>query len=289
MNAALIISISSAIFFGLIAIAVSLRKDRKEKSLGRSTGSSRYSSVEEEFVHMMVHELRAPLTSVKDASELLITSSTSLTEEEKGQFLKIINRQSKALLEQISEILDAAKFESGAFVLEKKNENVQELISERIKMFEPQAAKKQISISSHIDPLPLVYLDCLRIDQVLNNLISNSIKFTPPGGKVAIEAKLAGENVEISVSDTGIGIDKDVQGKIFSKFYQARSPLRQEEGSGTGLGLYIVKKIIDAHKGTIALESAGGKGTVMKFSLPIQEQVQVKEDNPLSAQYTMPN
>ena len=290
MNLALIISTCTTIFFGLVAIILSIKKDRKEKFSIRDSRDAKYNSVEEEFVHMMVHELRSPLTSIKDASELLITSASSLTEGEKEQFLKIINRQSKSLLEQIASILDAAKFESGTFVLDRKNENIRDLINERIKMFEPQVTRKKITISSHIEgPIPPVYLDCIRIDQVLNNLISNSIKFTPSGGKVWIEAKAVDRNVEISISDTGIGIEKELQDKIFSKFYQVKTPDIQDERIGSGLGLYIAKKIIDAHKGSIEVQSEAGKGTSMKFTLPILDQGEIQESAPLPAQYTFPN
>ena len=290
MNLALIISTCTTIFFGLVAIILSIKKDRKEKFSIRDSRDAKYNSVEEEFVHMMVHELRSPLTSIKDASELLITSAPSLTEGEKEQFLKIINRQSKSLLEQIASILDAAKFESGTFVLDRKNENIRDLINERIKMFEPQVTRKKITLSSHIEgPIPPVYLDCIRIDQVLNNLISNSIKFTPSGGKVWIEARAVDRNVEISISDTGIGIEKELQDKIFSKFYQVKTPDIQDERIGSGLGLYIAKKIIDAHKGSIEVQSEAGKGTSMKFTLPILDQAEIQESAPLPAQYTFPN
>src|SRR3990172_7125014 len=120
MNLAFTISTAAAIFFGLVAIVLSIKKDQKEKTLTHPIGASKYSSVEEEFIHMMVHELRSPLTSVKDASELLMTKTASLTEGEKDQFLKIINNQSKSLLEQITLILDSARFESGNFILDKK-------------------------------------------------------------------------------------------------------------------------------------------------------------------------
>lgn len=290
MNLALIISTCTTIFFGMVAIILSIRKDQKDKFSIQNSRNAKYNSVEEEFIHMMVHELRSPLTSMKDASELLITNASSLTEGEKEQFLKIINSQSKALLEQIASILDAAKFESGTFVLDRKNENIQDLINERIKMFGPQVATKKITISFHVEgPIPPVFLDCIRIDQVLNNLISNSIKFTPPGGRVLIEAKVVDRNVEISISDTGIGIEKDLQDKIFSKFYQVKTSDRQDEKTGSGLGLYIVKKIIDAHKGSIALQSEPGKGTLMKLTLPIQDQAEKKESAPHPAQYTLPN
>lgn len=287
MSLELVIAAASAIFFGLVSIFLSIKKDNRSEAA--KTGEAlKYSSIKEEFVHMIVHELRAPLTSIKDSSELLLSSKSSLNPEEQEQFLKIINRQSKTLLGQISSILDAAKFESGTFVLDKKNENIADIIHEQVKIFEPQAEKKKITISSHIEgPIPPLYVDCLRIDQAINNLLSNSIKFTPEGGRISVEAKVAGANVEISVSDSGVGIPQDLQDKIFSKFYQVKSADRHEEKDGSGLGLYIVKKIIDAHGGTIDLKSEAGRGTTMRFTLPLN--AKKEEGKPLSAQFTVPN
>jgi len=289
MSFPLLISILFAFFFGIAAVVLSIRDDRKNKGERGIKAFPRYSAIEEEFVHMMVHELRAPLTSIKDSSELLLAAGgQSLKEEEREQFLKIINRQSKALLIQISSILDAAKFESGTFQLDKKTEHIEDLIHERIKIFEPQAEKKNITITSHTQrPIPRLYVDCLRINQVLNNLLSNSIKFTPPGGKIYIEIKAEGKDVEVSISDTGVGIARDLQDKIFSKFYQIKTKDRQEEKDGSGLGLYIVKKIIEAHNGKIWIESEQGKGTTVRFSLPIEPQKE--EIKTETAQYTVPN
>lgn len=288
MNTPLLIASTTAIFFGVIAIFLSLKEDKEKKSISEISHSD---GVKDEFTHMTVHELRAPLTSIKDSSELLITSKASLREDEQEQFLKMINRQSKVLLEQISQILDTAKFESGTFALYKKDENLQEIIYEKIKVFEPQAEKKTIIISSHIDgPLPLIHVDGLRVGQVINNLISNSIKFTPVGGKISVHAKVSGSNIEVSVSDTGAGIPKDQLENIFTKFFQVKTTDRHEEKDGSGLGLYIVKKIIDAHDGKIWVESEAGKGTTFTFTIPIGRGAheEKKEEVP-HASYTLPN
>jgi signal transduction histidine kinase len=283
MNPIIIISVTAAIFFGLSAIFLSFKKDnpKKEKEMDGKT--------HDEFLHMMVHELRAPLTSIKDSSELLVNSKAQLRDDEKDQFAKMINRQAKVLLEQITSILDAAKFENGTFVLSKKEENIGDLIHEKIKDFEPQAEKKNITISLHIEgPIPVISIDGLRIGQVINNLISNSIKFTPDGGAISVSVRIANDSVEVSVSDTGVGIPRELQANIFSKFYQVKTLDRLEEKNGSGLGLYIVKKIIDAHGGHISVFSDHGKGTTMIFTLPLSVQGQTSDHIP-PAQYTIPN
>lgn len=288
MSIPLVIAIGSAFCFGILAIFLWLKVDKEKKSIKDISHSE---GVRDEFTHMMVHELRAPLTSIKDSSELLITSKASLREDEQEQFLKMINRQAKVLLEQISQILDTAKFESGTFSLYKRAESIQDIIYEKIKVFEPQAEKKTIVVSSHIDgPLPLINVDSLRIGQVINNLLSNSIKFTPVGGKISIHAKVSGENIEVSVSDTGLGIPKDQLEHIFTKFFQVKTTDRHEEKDGSGLGLYIVKKIIDAHDGKIWVDSETGKGTTFFFTIPVSQHLTEErhEDTP-KASYTLPN
>ncbi len=253
----------------LIGASIMLHDITLEKNL---------SQIKEDFTNMMVHELRAPLTAIKDSTELLLSDKSPLKTPEKEQLLNIIHRQSDVLLDQIASILDAAKLESGKFDLERKPTDLDDLIYERIKIFLPQADKKNIFLSADIaQPLPLVSLDRGRIAQVINNLLSNSIKFTPAGGKIKVCAKILdnlGQNplIKVSVIDTGIGIPKERQKDIFLKFYQVKRNEPQDTSvSSSGLGLYIVKKIIEAHGGTIQLESKDGHGTTISFTLPAQD------------------
>jgi signal transduction histidine kinase len=220
--------------------------------------------VKEDFTNMMVHELRAPLTAVKDAAELMM--GKNLEESEKDQLLGIINSQSKLLIEEISDVLDAAKIEAGRLVLQKSQSDLSEIINTVYKTFQTTAMKKQITISTKIASLPPVLIDRVRMNQVLNNLVSNSIKFTNSGGKIKVEASTKGNFVEVSVSDTGIGIPQALQKDIFSKFYQV-STLEHKDGSG--LGLFIVKGVIEAHSGHVTLYSEEGKGTTISFTIPI--------------------
>ena len=281
-----ILSIFSVILFGLTSIIISLKKDRSKKSLHYPDSDPKKEPIQDknlkdDFANIAVHELRAPLTSIKDSSELLLNHKYTLKDDEKEQFLKMINRQSHLLLDQVGSILDAAKLESGTFSLDKKPDTIDELIYERIKIFTPQAERKNILLTCNVDNhLPLVDVDKVRIGQALNNLISNSIKFTPVGGRIIVSA--AGvdtqgvSQLQVSVADTGRGIPKDKQGKIFSKFYQVKSNDGREERDGSGLGLYITKKIIDAHGGSITVDSDEGRGTIMTFALPVYKPEQME-------------
>ena len=142
-----------------------------------------------------------------------------------------------------------------------------------VEPFLPEARKKQIYLTSEIgSPLPKVEIDPQRITQALNNLISNSLKFTPVNGKIVVSVKVENEGLKIAVSDNGIGIPEDEQKDLFSKYYQIRTTPHQLAKKGTGLGLYITKGVVEAHGGTVGVKSEGlNKGTTIYFILPFVE------------------
>lgn len=243
----------------------------------------------EDFLHVMVHELRAPITTIKDSAELIITTRDRLEEEKVLKFLEIIHNQSKTVLEQISEILDTAKLDAGRFTIQKKEGDIGKLIGDEIQAFTPKAMGKHISLKYNIlKSLPLIYFDPLRIIQIVNNLISNSLKFTPEGGEVNIEVDYRpippdlnnssnpdqllslDKFIVVSVSDTGIGIPFEQQKYLFSKFSQIKTAPEKLTKLGSGLGLYIVKGIVEAHGGKVWVNSEWGKGTKVTFILPAQ-------------------
>ncbi|HUD09575.1 MAG TPA: HAMP domain-containing sensor histidine kinase, partial [Patescibacteria group bacterium] len=188
-------------------------------------------------------------------------------------FLTIIDQQSKNLLGQIGQVLDAAKIEAGQFSISKVTSDIGKVVIDAVEPFLPEARKKQIYLSTEIDsPLPKVEIDALKITEALNNLISNSLKFTPVNGKIIVSVKVENEGLKIAVSDTGIGIPQSEQADLFSKYYQIRSTPHQLAKKGTGLGLYITKGIVEAHGGMVGVESEGlNKGTTIYFTLPITE------------------
>lgn len=232
-------------------------------TLERSIGKMR-----EEFSNIMVHELRAPLSAMKASAELVMSQDERLAPDERKKLLRLIETQAIKLLDDVGSILDAAKLEAGKFVVSKVPEDLNLLINEKIDMFQPLARDKKIILTKEVPAnIPKIALDKHYISQVLNNLISNSMKFTPEGGSITISAQLLGPGVKIAIKDTGIGIAKDKQGKLFSKFAQIIG--HTNPSLGTGLGLYIVKGIIEAHGGKVSLESEEDKGTTISFILPV--------------------
>ena len=254
----------------------------------------------EELAHMMVHELRAPVTTIKDSAELILTTQDGLEEDKKLKFLNIIHQQSKKVLGQIGSILDSAKLDAGKLVLQKAQGDIVELIKEGIDTFSPQAERKDISINLEIlnKKLPAISFDKVRISQVVDNLLSNSLKFTPEGGKIKIEIDykqippvLDGSSpmgeflsldkyIVVSVSDTGVGIAPQQQKLLFSKFTQASSTPQQMAKLGSGLGLYVVKGIVESHGGRVWVKSAPGQGTTITFTLPTHDSSEKLTDAP---------
>ena len=262
----------------VLGVSVLLHDITLEKSIAQ---------MKEDFTNVMVHELRSPLTAIKASTDLLLTGEVGatddkkdeLSQDEKHKLTSLISEQSRKMLDEIALILDAAKLESGLFTLQKSVGDLKKLIQERASFFSPAAKEKFITFTVDMDPsLPSFSFDQVHVGQVINNLISNSLKFTPSGGTIKISAKPAIGNVIFSVSDTGVGIPKDKQTLLFSKFGQLKSA---HGSNGTGLGLYIVKGIIEAHGGTITLESDEGKGTSITCTLPLEE---AKNEHPLISQ-----
>lgn len=289
------IKIKEAIFDMFIA---PLDSNKAIVMLRDVTEENRIESLKQESMHMMIHELRAPITTIRDASDLML-SAKDLEEDKKLKFLEIIHNQSKIIIDQVGSILDTAKLDAGRFTIEKVEEDFSKVIKEEVEAFLPQAERKQISLTFNIlNPVPLIYFDAVRISQVINNLISNSLKFTPAGGIVKVEAdyksippdlsnyyqkgKLLSleKYIIVSVSDNGIGIAKEQQKYLFSKFIQAKTTPEKLAKLGTGLGLYLVKGIIEAHGGRVWVKSEPGQGTTIIFALPAQLTVKISKEDP---------
>jgi signal transduction histidine kinase len=211
------------------------------------------------------HELKTPLTISKSAIEM------AMEEESKEERYKLLEIGRDALIRQnkiIEDLVDISKIKREELELYMEALDLGKIIDTSRREMEPLASKKGIEIKTSLkEDLPKVRVDFDSLRRVFSNLLDNAIKFNREGGEVLIEAREKGNFVEVSVSDTGIDIPEDQLDKIFDKFYQVDSSARRAYG-GTGLGLVIVKSIIDAHGGEIWVESELGKGSKFTFTLP---------------------
>ncbi len=223
-----------------------------------------------DFTATVVHDLRSPLSNVVSIAESLENGFFGPVNEQQSKWLWKIQNNCKSLIEHISDFLDLSKIEAGHIELAKKPVDLKALIHEILLEHSIRAAKRKISLKSQIeDELPRIWLDPRRFNQVLSNLLSNSLKFSHDGGDIEVGASRGhGHEINVWVKDTGIGIAADEIGKIFEKYRQV-STEKNLGHKGTGLGLAICKKIVEAHGGRIWVESQAEKGATFFLSLPV--------------------
>ncbi len=243
---------------------------RRQQELVEKTGEAEEANrLKSEFLANMSHELRTPLNVIIGFSELMLDEIPGPVNKEQRQCLDDILDSGRHLLSLINELLDLSTIESGKMTLNLKSIALTAVIASSYNTIMAILTPKKQSLDVKItEGLPRVYADEVRLRQVFFNLISNSAKFTPDGGKLEIEVVKAGGWCQVSVIDNGIGIKKKHQKRIFEPFYQLDSPLVKPK-SGNGLGLAVVKQIIDKHGGQIWVESECGKGSRFIFTLPL--------------------
>jgi signal transduction histidine kinase len=241
------------------------------------------------FLATVSHELRTPLTSIIGYSDMLHARIAGPLTDEQSDFVDTIRSKGDHLLALITGLLDLNKLEQGNLPLRREAVSPHALLEEVARTVLPQAAKKGVSVAIEPGaPVAPIAIDPVRMKQVLFNLAENAIKFTPKGGTVKLAAKPAEIHdeangglgavlmavprraVELAVTDTGVGIPKAEQSKIFDAFYQVDGSSTREHG-GTGLGLSIVKRIVEAHGGTVVVESEVGEGATFRLVLPDPE------------------
>ncbi|HEY1162775.1 MAG TPA: HAMP domain-containing sensor histidine kinase [Candidatus Dormibacteraeota bacterium] len=224
-----------------------------------------------EFLASMSHELRTPLSAIIGFSELLITDTTGRFDDPTRQnFLAQINSGGHDMLGLINDVLDLSKVEAGLIVLRIEQVLVADVLRTVASSMEPLAAKKKIRLEADGAAAGQVPVDLGKLKQMLLNLVSNAVKFTPEGGCVTLGAQRLVGAVEISVSDTGIGIAESDREHLFEAFQQLDSPIAREQ-HGTGLGLALTKRFVELHGGEIGFVSELGKGSVFTLRLPLAQ------------------
>ena len=218
------------------------------------------------FVALVSHEVRTPLTSILGYLELL--SDQELTEEQR-LYTNIIDRNSNRLLRLINDLLFIAQIEDGQLTVEHDRVDLGAIIAEALAAAAPTAAAGEVELDGDCSASLTIVGDGGRLAQLLDNLISNAIKFTPAGGRVDVTASSSADSVWLEVRDTGIGISAEDQERLFNKFFRTRVATKASI-QGTGLGLAISRAIVQAHGGTISVESVEGGGTTFRVELPAE-------------------
>jgi PAS domain S-box-containing protein len=221
-----------------------------------------------QFISTVSHELRTPLASMKEAISIVLEEVAGKINKDQKNFLDIAQRNIDRLSRLINEVLDFQKLSANKMKFNMQENDIREVVKDACHTMTLYAKKKRVKLSVKLDgDLPKARFDGDGIMQVLTNLISNSIKFTPENGQVSVSVQHKGEDLVIRVSDTGMGVPKENLPKLFTPFYQVHQPGQQVKG--TGLGLAIVSRIVTIHGGRIEVESEVGKGTTVTVFLPL--------------------
>jgi PAS domain S-box-containing protein len=236
--------------------------------IGRRLAEEEAERVKDEFFSLISHELRTPLTSIIGYTELLIEVEGDDMSEQARRFVEVIERNARRELRLVIDLLLLTRIEAGTFRIDPANADLRGVISEAAEVARPLAEKSGIELSIEMADVPTARGDVERLGQVIDNLLSNAIKFTPEGGSVAVRLRAEPGWAVIEVADTGMGVPEHAVEHLFDRMFRTEQAERLQI-QGTGLGLTIVRAIVDAHEGTIHVESEVDKGTTITVRLPL--------------------
>jgi PAS domain S-box-containing protein len=226
--------------------------------------------LKDEFVALVSHELRTPLTSIRGYLELVLEGEAGDLTDDQRQFLGVVERNAHRLLALVGDLLFLAQIEAGRLSLDVGAVDLSAIAAESVETARPIAEEKGITLTLATGPLALVAGDRARLAQLLDNLISNGVKFTPAGGRVDVRVRGQRGQALVEVRDTGMGIPSEEQVHLFERFFRTAQATEQAI-PGTGLGLAISKAIVHGHGGQITVASAEGSGTTFRVSIPIRQ------------------
>jgi PAS domain S-box-containing protein len=225
--------------------------------------------MKDEFVALISHELRTPLTAIQGFTELVLDGTTGELNPEQQEALQAVSRNGTRLFRLISDLLFVAQVNAGKLNVAIEDVDLAAVAEEAVADARPRAAAAKVSLVFESEETPTVRADRVRLAQVFDNLISNAIKFTPEGGRIGLTISMAGEEAMIVVADSGMGITAEDQQRLFTRFFRTKAAAKVQ---GTGLGLAITKAIIDAHHGSINVESELGQGTRFIVTVPTSDE-----------------
>lgn len=223
----------------------------------------------DEFISMASHQLRTPLTSVKGYISMVMDGDTGKVEPGQKKLLEEAFASSQRMVYLIADLLNVSRLKTGKFVIEPKETYLPDLVEEEINQLKPTARSRKLTINyAKPSRFPKVWLDETKIRQVMMNFIDNAIYYTKAGGTIDVKLIARPKEIEYSVTDDGIGVPKEMQPKLFSKFFRANNA-RKARPDGTGLGLYMAQRVVSAQGGSVIFESEEGKGSTFGFRFPL--------------------
>jgi two-component system phosphate regulon sensor histidine kinase PhoR len=227
---------------------------------------------ETDFVNLTSHQLRTPLSGTKWLLELLQKKETGKLNVKQKDFVEKIYSSNERMIALVNDLLEVLRIEEGQIKLYLQSTDIAAIIHSIIRQKSDEIKKKHLTINFTIEnePFPEAWTETNKIKQAILNIIANGISYTEPGGKILVDLKVIKGEIVCTVTDTGVGIPKAQQKKVFTKFFRG-SNITGMETAGTGLGLFIAKAFIEASRGKIGFKSTLGKGTSFYFTLPISK------------------
>ena len=251
-------------------VAVALDRARLHDELRQANEQLKaLDKLKDDFVSLASHELRTPMTAIKSYTWLVLNNKAGPLDPKAKEYIDRVYQSSERLIHLVNDMLDISRIESGRVQLRIVPFDVSKLFEDIKNEFQARVAEKSLMLETTCDTTITVQGDREKIHQVLENLIGNSLKFTPPEGKIVVSAKRVDSTIEVSVHDTGKGIDPQDKQRLFKKFGSITTSLISIPEKSTGLGLYICKQYVELHGGKIWAESQEGKGSTFTFTLPI--------------------
>lgn len=222
-----------------------------------------------EFVSIAAHQLRTPLSAIKWTLKMLLEGDLGHLTAEQREYIEKTFRSNERMIRLINDLLNVTRIEEGRYLYERVSTDILELLQSLLDSYKDEVKNRKIELQfkKPEDSLPKVEVDPEKMQLAIQNLVDNAIKYTLEGGVVTVEVKSGKKEVEISVTDTGIGIPEEQQERVFTKFFRAANALK-EETEGSGLGLFITKNVVEAHGGSIWFDSESGKGTTFYLTIP---------------------